>query len=75
VVAAADREPGTAVAAGTAVTTAVRRSAAGEAYLAGRGLDPSKLIACGAVRFDHGNLTVALHAQKHQRHTVRRRYL
>jgi hypothetical protein len=38
-----------------------RRSPVGEAYLAGRGLDPGELTACGAVRFDRGDPAVALH--------------
>lgn len=35
---------------------------AGEAYLAGRGLDPGELIACDAVRFDRDDPAVRLHA-------------
>lgn len=39
-----------------------RRSPAGEAYLAGRGLDPAELVRLDVVRFDRGgNPAVALH--------------
>jgi hypothetical protein len=39
-----------------------RRSAEGERYLAGRGLDPLELVARDAVRFDRDDPAVALHA-------------
>jgi len=40
-----------------------RRSAAGEAYLSGRGLDPAELTRADCVRFDsNGNPAVRLHA-------------
>jgi hypothetical protein len=66
--AAFERERGARRAAATAAvprhwTQLARRSAAGEPYLAGRGLDPAELIRTDSVRFDcNGNPAVRLHA-------------
>lgn len=66
--AAFERERTTRRAAATAVVPGrwaqlARRSAAGKAYLAGRGLDPAELTRANCVRFDsNGNPAVRLHA-------------
>jgi len=66
--AAFERERATRRAAATAAVPArwaqlARRSAAGEAYLTGRGLDPAELTRADCVRFDRsGNPAVRLHA-------------